>query len=153
MVAEGASAPDFQLGEFHLASALAEGAVLLVFFKIACPTCQLTMPFLRRLADGALDSGANPPRLVAVSQDDAKHTAGFQQRFGPSEPALLDERPYRASNLYGIRNVPSLFLIEADGRISMSVAGFSKAHLEALGERFGVAPFREAESVPALRPG
>jgi thiol-disulfide isomerase/thioredoxin len=150
MQAEGTSAPDFQLGGFHLGQALAEGPILLVFFKIACPTCQLTMPFLKRLADGA---GPGSPRLVTVSQDDAKNTGMFQQRFGPSEAPLLDAAPYPVSNLYGIRNVPSLFLIESDGAISMSVAGFSKAHIESLGARFGVMPFRESEKVPLLRPG
>ena len=127
-----------------MSEALQRGPVLLVFFKISCPTCQLTFPFLDRL-------GA--PQLITISQDDAKGTAQFQQRFGPSEPALLDEKPYPASNLYRITNVPTLYLIEPDGRISMAVAGFSRAHLEVLGSRFGKAPFREGEQVPLLRPG
>ena len=151
MLAEGTSAPDFQLGEWKLSEALRRGPVLLAFFKISCPTCQLTLPFLQRLADR---SGPGAPQFVAISQDDAKGTAQFQQRFGPTEPALLDAGPaYRASNLYRIANVPSLFLVESDGRISMAVAGFSKTALERLGQRFGGSPFREEEQVPALRPG
>jgi peroxiredoxin len=151
MLAEGTGAPDFQLGNWRLSEALRRGPVLLAFFKISCPTCQLTFPFLQRLADQA---GLGTPQLAAVSQDDSKGTAQFQQRFGPSGPALLDEAPaYRASNLYQVRNVPTLYLIESDSTISMAVAGFSKAALETLGERFGVTPFREGEQVPVLRPG
>lgn len=147
MLAEGTAAPDFKLGSFSVSSALGRGPVLLAFFKISCPTCQLTFPFLRRLAEQQAGPGA--PRLVTISQDDEKSTAQFQERFGPAEPALLDLKPgYTVSNLYQIRNVPTLYLIETDGRISMAVAGFSKAHLEKLGVRF-----REDEQVPAMRPG
>ena len=151
MLAEGTAAPDFQLGAWKLSEALERGPVLLAFFKIACPTCQLTLPFLGRLASQA---GPGAPQLVTISQDDAHGTAQFQQRFGPKEPALLDPAPaYHASNLYRIRNVPTLYLVESDGTISMALSGFSKAAIEALGERFGVVPFREGERVPVLQPG
>ena len=155
MLAEGSKAPDFQIGSWTLSEALKEGPVLLAFFKISCPVCQLTFPFLRRFEENAAPGA---PRLVAISQDDAKSTAQFQERFGPREPALLDERPYRVSSAYQLRNVPTLYLIEPNGVestgvISMAVSGFNKAALEALGERFGTAAFRAGEQVPAMRPG
>jgi peroxiredoxin len=150
VLAEGQLAPDFQLGNWVLSEALKSNPVLLAFFKISCPVCQLTFPFLRRFEE---NSAADAPRLVSISQDDAKGTAQFQQRFGPSEPALLDERPYRVSNLYLLRNVPTLYLVEQTGVVSMAVSGFNKAALEALGERFGTAAFRAGEQVPAMRPG
>ena len=70
-------------------------------------------------------------------------------------PALLDEAAagYPASNAFGLYSVPTLFLIEQDGTVSMSAAGFSKSDLETLGHRLGVAPFRQGERVPELRPG
>jgi peroxiredoxin len=150
VLAEGELAPDFQLGGWSLSDALKNGSVLLAFFKISCPVCQLTLPFLKRLRENAVHGA---PKLIAISQDDAKSTAQFQQRFGPNEPALVDERPYRVSNAYRLRNVPTLYLVEPTGVISMAVSGFSKAALEALGERFGTAAFRPGEQVPALRPG
>jgi peroxiredoxin len=151
MLAEGTLAPDFQIGSWRLSDALRDGPVLLVFFKITCPTCQFTMPFLQRLAN---QPGSEAPRLVTISQDDAKGTGQFQQRFGPAAAPLLDAGPsYHTSNLYQIRNVPTLYLIEPDGRISMALSGFSKSHFETLGQRFGAAPFREGEAIPALRPG
>ena len=47
----GKTAPTFQLatttGErLSLPEALADGPVLLAFFKVSCPTCQFTFPFL-----------------------------------------------------------------------------------------------------------
>jgi peroxiredoxin len=151
MPAEGSAAPDFRLDGWHLTEALRGGPVLLVFFKMACPTCQFTLPFVQRLADAA---GEGSPRVVAISQDDAKGTGQFAAHFGIRLQTLMDEQPgYPVSNLYGLRNVPSLYLIEPDGRISLAVTGFSKAHFEALGERFGGSPFREGEAIPAMRPG
>ena len=146
MLAEGAIAPDLSIGEWSLAATLKKGPVLLAFFKIACPTCQLTMPFLERLAGTA--------QVVAISQDDRTGTDQFRKRFQVAMPALLDAGPaYTASNLYGIRNVPSLFLVEPNCKISMAVTGFSKAHLEQLGERFGVPIFQAGEDIPVFRPG
>ena len=151
MLAEGTAAPDFQLGDLRLTEALKSGPMLLAFFKISCPTCQLAMPFLQRLADAA---GPESPRLVAISQDNATATGQFAAHFRIGLETLLDEAPgYRVSNLYGLRNVPTLYLIEPDGCISMAMSGFSKAHLEALGERYGGSPFRPGEQVPAMRPG
>ena len=156
MLAAGKSAPDVSLedlagGRWSLADALKKGPVLLAFFKISCPTCQLTFPFLQRLADGG---GKGAPQLVAVSQDDAAGTAQFHKRFNLSMRTAIDKpRTYPASNAYGISHVPSLFLIEPDGRISVAVEGFSKAHLEKLGERFGAAPFHGDDRVPVMQPG
>lgn len=156
MLGQGESAPDFELEDaaghaWSLREALKSGPVVLAFFKISCPTCQWAFPFLERLVKGA-DQGA--PQLVAISQDDATGTNQFQRRFQLTMRTLLD-RPgaYPASNAYGIRNVPSFFVIEQDGRISSAVAAFSKIFIEELGERFGVQPFRCGEQVPELRPG
>lgn len=156
MLAAGASAPDIQLPDLDgrrrtLAEALKDGPVLLAFFKISCPVCRMTFPFLQRLADSA---AAGAPSLLAVSQDDAADTRFFRQRVGVSMPTLIDTpRAWPSSNAYRITSVPSLFLVETDGRISLAVEGFDKAAMEQLGERFQVAPFRENERVPALRPG
>ena len=151
MLGEGTVAPDISLAGWTLSEALRKGPVLLAFFKISCPTCQLAFPFLQRLNDG-IPPGAL--QIVPVSQDNRAGTTQFQQRFGISIPVELDPAPaYTASHLYGIRTVPSLFLIEPDGVISMAFNGFSKQHLESLGERFGTAIFQPGENVPVFRPG
>ena len=145
MLDVGATAPDFGLPEFR------SGTVLLAFFKISCPTCQLALPFLERISDLA---GRAAPRIVAVSQDDQAGTDQFRRRFGISLETVLDAGPaYRASKLYGISSVPSLFLIEEDGRISLASAGFSRQDFESIGGRFGIQIFRPGENVPFFRPG
>jgi peroxiredoxin len=158
MLETGTAAPDFELSDldgksWRLKDSLARGPVLLAFFKTSCPTCQFTFPFLQRLADS---NGAGPdrPHLVAITQDDAAATRQFEEKFGVSMPTLVDEpRAYPASNAYRITHVPSLFLVEKDGKISQAFDGFSKVEIEKLAERFHAAPFRSGEQVPALRPG
>lgn len=147
MLTEGSTAPDFTLQNWSLSEALATGPVLLVFFKISCPTCQFTLPFLQRFVDSGL-------QVVAISQDDQSGTLQFLGRFSLTLPTLLDKAwDFAVSSAFKITHVPSLFLVEPDGRISIAVEGFSKASLEELGSRFGVVPVRTGESVPALRPG
>jgi peroxiredoxin len=156
MLSTGALAPAIRLPDLNgdirtLGEALKDGPVLLVFFKISCPTCQLTFPFLQRLADEGFSAS---PQLIAISQDDIPGSREFQERFGVSMPTLIDAaRTFPASNAYRIASVPSLFLIEPDGKISAALEGFNKAALQKLGERFHVAPFRETDSVPDSRPG
>jgi peroxiredoxin len=157
MLQSGAAAPDFALpaldgSTWGLTQALQNGPIALVFFKTGCPTCQYTFPYLERLLAGGRAPGN--PQLIGVSQDDAADSAKFRDRFGLSMTLLTDEpRRYPASNLYRITHVPSIFLIEPDGKVSLAFAGFHREKLEELGQRFGAKPFRDAEQVPAERPG
>jgi peroxiredoxin len=124
---------------------LREGRLLLAFFKTTCPTCQLALPFLNRLP------GA---QVFAVSQDDRKRTNAFRADFGVETGQLYDPADgYEASNAFGITHVPSMFLIESDGRVSWSSVGFCKVELEALGAMLGCEVFTPADHVPAMKGG
>lgn len=156
MLRVGARAPEFQLPDLDgaqqtLGGILETGPALVTFFKVSCPVCQYTFPFLERLHQGA-KSGA--VQIVAISQDKAGATQEFCREYGVTFTTLLDDpASYPVSNAFAIANVPSLFLIEADGAVSLSEAGFSRRVLEAVGQRAGVVPFRPGESVPEDRPG
>lgn len=150
----GETAPAFELkklggGKESLEQILQAGPALFAFYKISCPVCQLTAPYLERLA------GGGKLQVIGVSQDDDDATVGFTDRFGVTFPTLLDQAAegYPASNAYGISSVPSLFLVEQDGRVSKSFNGFSKRDLEELGGRAGAAPFRPDEKVPDFKAG
>ena len=123
LVEAGVRAPAFRLigldgSTRTLEDILAAGPALLAFFKISCPVCQLTAPYLERLAAN------NAIQVIGISQDDAGATRGFMQRYGATFPALLDlsSENYPASNAYGITSVPSLFLLERDGTIERVLA-------------------------------
>ena len=152
MLTSPAKAPDLTLrsldgSEVALHDLWRAGPVLLVFFKIGCPTCQLIFPFLERIHRG------KGVRLVAISQDDAENTRAFHSRFGITIPTLLDMAPYGAGRAYDIKAVPSLFLVDEDGRIAWSDAGFDRSTLEQWGREAGVEAFVQDEKVPAFQAG
>ncbi len=153
----GQRAPDFRLenlngGQQALTELMPSGPVFLAFFKVSCPTCQFTLPFLERIHRGLADGQA---RMFAVSQDTADATREFHREFGITMPTLLDSarQGYPASNAYGLSYVPSMFLIERDGTISWSLVGFNKKEIQALGGRLGVHPFHPGERVPESKSG
>ena len=157
MLSAGDRAPEFELedlsGGRRTLSGIAGGKpVLLAFFKASCPTCQYTFPFLERIYRGR--SNKEIP-IYAISEDDAQTTKVFYSEHGISLPTLLDkeEDGYPASNAYGLSYVPSIFLVEPDGRISQALMGFDKKGLEELGHRLGKEPFRPTEYVPDYKPG
>jgi peroxiredoxin len=150
----GARAPEFQLarldgGESRLQDLIANGPVLLVFFKITCPICQMTLPYLERLHT----AGALP--IYAVSQNDADDTSEFNRHFEITIPTLLDgeENGFAASNAFGLSSVPTMFLIERDGTISQAIEGWVKRDIERLAGIAGVALFRPGDNVPQWKAG
>lgn len=122
-------------------------SLLLVFFKISCPVCQLALPFLQRLAE------QTTLHVIGISQNNARDTKTFLDRFNIEFPVLLDDESlFPASNAYGITQVPSLFLIN-DGVIDWASHGFDRLALEELGRRWSIQLFRPDENVPEWRPG
>jgi len=157
MLSAGDRAPDFELedlsGVRRTRSGIAGGKpVLLAFFKVSCPVCQFTFPFLERMYRGKSNEDI---AIYAISEDDAQTTQAFHAEHGITLPTLLDkeEEGFPASNAYGLSHVPSIFLIEPDGVISQSLMGFDKKGMEELGHRLGKEPFRPTEYVPEFKPG
>mgnify|MGYP000072158151 CR=1 FL=1 len=152
MLTEGTIAPDFELpdlsGKLQTMDSLAAGCPLaLVFYRVSCPVCQFTFPFLERISNGEMS-------VVGVSQDDAEGTAEFYGELGLTLPSVIEKRGWAVGSAYGVANVPTLFVIEPESKaVSLAVTGFSKAAIEALGRRAGLAPFMPQELVPAFRPG
>jgi peroxiredoxin len=98
------------------------------FFKVSCPTCQYTFPFLERLAK----AHKNDARVIGISQDPAGDTREFAKNFGVTFPIALDPSPpYKASNAYQITIVPSIFVVE-DGEVTYTTEGWVKGDLEQL---------------------
>ena len=150
----GARAPEFRLprldgGEVSLAEIVAEGPALLAFFKVSCPVCQLTFPFLERLHR----AGTLP--VYGISQDDAIDTRAFAKRYRTTMPILLDSKDsgFPVSNAYGISSVPTMFLIERDGSIGQALLGWRKQEIVALGAAAGVIVIRPEDNVPEWKAG
>jgi peroxiredoxin len=154
MLGVGDQAPDFTLSDVQgkqrsLRDLTASKAALIAIYKMSCPVCQFTLPFLERI------SQSDNIETVAISQDDLEATEEFRAASGITLTTLLDEARtgYPVSNAFGITHVPSMFLVEPGGNISMAVSGFSKRDLEAVGDLAGVQPFRDGEKVPDWKSG
>lgn len=164
----GTKAPDFSLtavsddgikdSVFSLQAALKKGPVLAVFFKVSCPTCQYTFPFLERLhklhGDGKIT-------IVGISQNNERDTSAFLKQYGIRFRTLLDDpNGYAVSNAYGLTNVPTLFLIGQDGKIEITSVGWVKQEIEDINRRLSAAQqtappllFERGEAVHDFRAG
>ena len=158
----GDIAPEFSLRaidgeEYSLGARAAHGLVVATFFKISCPVCQFTFPFLQRLHKRY---GGDGVTFVGISQDDARATKEFCREYGITFRILLDEKGYPVSNRYGLTTVPTIFLIDPGGAVKVSCQGFNKKDLETIAaeltqrRNMACAPlFRPDELIPALKPG
>jgi peroxiredoxin len=159
----GTSAPDFKLQtmdgkQFSLRDALARGPVVAAFFKVSCPVCQYTFPFLERIYKA---HGGKNVTIAAISQNERKDTAAFMKEYGGTFPILLDDtNTYPVSNAYGLTNVPTIFWIAQDGEIEISSVGWERKEIEAINQKAarinGEGPkpvFRTDEQVPDFRAG
>src|SRR5580658_1353618 len=168
----GTKAPDFSLpalvtskdtskdsdkdgGSFSLQAALQQGPVLAAFFKVSCPTCQYTFPYLERIHKAYGDRKKTTDKkitIVGISQNDQRDTAAFLKEYGVTFRTLLDDpNGYAVSNAYGLTNVPSLFLIGQDGQIEISSVGWVKQEIEDINRKLAAA---EQITLPAIfQPG
>jgi len=163
-IAAGNLAPNFSLKslegkEFSLSAALKKGPVVLAFFKVGCPVCQFTFPFLERLHQRYKSPSVT---VVGISQNGPQKTVAFNKEYGVTFPVLLDpeEKGYIVSNAYGLTMVPTIFLVDTDGSVLVSEMGFIKADLEHIANQLAArnnistAPlFLASDAVPDNRPG
>lgn len=161
-ISAGQHAPEFSVASldgktYDLADLLNRGPVLAAFFKISCPVCQFTFPFLERLYQRY---GRGDVTFLGISQDDRFATKEFADEYGVTFPMALDPHGFPASNAYGLTSVPTIFLIDPDGEVKLTCFGFNKKDLESiaesLAERQKIPPaalFQPEEAVPANRPG
>lgn len=163
LLSVGVQAPDFGLNDpggnpHRLSDGLRAGPLILVFYKASCPTCQLTFPYLQKVfAEAGKVSACT---IWGVSQDEREETLRFGGQFGLQFPLLVDEHPYAVSSAYGLELVPSVFIIESDGRIGLSDYGFNKATLSEISTKVAafanlppVPLFTPDDGLPAVRPG
>ena len=150
----GTKAPEISLATvdgkpFSLQNALKKGPVLAAFFKVSCPVCQYTFPYLERLHKA---HGDQKITIVGISQDDKRNTAAFLKEYGVTFPTLLDDpKGYPVSNAYGLTNVPTWFLIGQDGEIEISSVGWVKQEIEDLNRK--LADVQKSSVPQVFKPG
>lgn len=146
-IAVGAQAPPIR-------SVAPTGPHALLFYKVSCPTCQMAAPPLDRF------ERAYPGRIVGVGQDPADALAAFSATYAMTFRSVPDLAPYASSNAYGIEHVPTIVVVDGEGRVADVVEswdreGFNRAS-RTLAGLVGVDAAvisDDADGLPAFRPG
>ena len=91
-IVAGNNAPGFSLQDsngkdYTLSALLEKGPVVAAFFKVSCPVCQYTFPFLERLHQRY----GKTATFLGISQDDAKATKKFTDQYAVTFPMSLDD--------------------------------------------------------------
>ena len=140
MIETGQKAPDYGVPSVDGESCL------LVFLETDCPTCQLTMPYLNRLAEQAA-------RVIGISQDSETQTRHFTEQTSAAFPIQID-LDLRISRAYDPIAVPALVLVGSDGLVKRAQIGFDKDELNAIAAEMGRQPIADMhDGAPQRKPG
>ena len=151
----GTTAPEIVLpslngeGKISLSDERRRGPVVAAFFKVSCPVCQFTFPYLERIHRAYGNSNVS---LIGVSQNNSEESRDFAGQYKLTFPIALDDtKKYPASNAYGLTTVPSIFLISSEGKVEMISVGWDKKDIEELNRR--VAQASNSKPIPVFKPG
>jgi peroxiredoxin len=126
MLEAGSQAPAFSLPQLDgvMRKFDKDRMTLLVFLETDCPTCRLTVPYLNRLAAKLGDSTA----IIGISQDNERATRDLVEQMHISFPVVIDSN-LKVSREYDPVAVPTLFLIDENGKIILTQTAFDKQEL------------------------
>ncbi len=125
----GETAPDFKLPDIsgrEVRISDLDGFKMLTFYKVTCPTCQLTLPFVEKIHKAY----GSKVHFLGIVQDPPEEADRFRGDYGLTFPQLIDAPDYRVSLDYKVEVVPTLYLINPEGRILFVEESFLKAGLE-----------------------
>jgi peroxiredoxin len=131
-----------------------QGPHALVFYKVTCPTCQMAADPLSRFED------AYPGAVIGVGQDPQAALEDFSSGYGLRMPSVSDSPPYEKSVAYGIEHVPTMVVVDSDGKVADVVEswdrdGYNRAS-GVLAELLGAEPALisdPGDGLPDFRPG
>jgi hypothetical protein len=139
-------------GKSHpLSEAWSKGEALFLLGHRNCKTTRDTIPYFDRIHRRAGE--AHGVRLVL--QDDAETARALVATMGLAVPVRLEPDPYPVADSLGLVTVPTLFLVDRQGKIAHVTEAFNRAELERLAGRVGVrgALFTADDKAPAFKPG
>jgi peroxiredoxin len=134
--------------------AFGDGPVGLLFYKVACPTCQMAAP-----TTSAFER-AYPGRVVGIGQDPKDLLDAFGDEHGMSVRSISDAPRYDVSNAYGVVVVPTLAIVGEEGMVldviqAWDREGFNRASARIAAE-LGVEPAlisHPSDGLPEFQPG
>ncbi len=129
------------------------GTRVLYFYKVTCPTCQISAPVAERFHQRFGD------RFLGVGQDPREKLDQFGEELGATFSTISDEPPYPLSDAYGIRVVPTVFVL-GDGKVVDVVESWDRDGWNRVAAKAGELAGQAAEALswdgdglPPFRPG
>jgi len=127
---------------------------VLFFYKVTCPVCQMAAPKVEAFEQ------AYPGRIVGIGEDPPQKLAAFARDHGTTFRVVPDLAPYPLSTAFGLRTVPTTFLVDVDGTILDTVEAWDREGLNRVSRRLSelvgapYAPISEAaDGLPRFKPG
>jgi hypothetical protein len=75
------------------------------------------------------------------------------RQYGIKFPVALDDPAhYRVSNEYRLTTVPTIYLVDRDGKIDLSIVGWSRKDMEELDMKLSMLDSAQ-EQIPLFKPG
>ena len=120
-------APDFALQDFDGAAYrledLAGKVVLLDFWATWCKPCRLDLPRVDALAS---EFGPQGLIVLGINSESEQRSRDFFERQGYGFPSLVD-RGARVARLYFVDSLPTLVIIDREGRVAAYLTGLHSA--------------------------
>lgn len=126
--AQAKPAPDFALKDVRtgetvqLIKQARETPVVFTFWATWCQPCRMEMPHLQALSEkyrGKVTfygiNSDDTPKVAAGFADQAKYTFG-----------MLGDTKQTVHNLYGITSLPTLFVVDKEGKVRFASNGYSE---------------------------
>ena len=116
-------APEFSLQDFsgktYRLQELAGKVVLLDFWATWCKPCRIDLPHVEALSREFTDQGLV---VLAVNTEPASRSGAFFNQHGYNFPSLIDWES-RVSQQYFVSSLPTVVIIDREGRISSYLVG------------------------------
>ncbi len=120
-------APDFKLDVLDDGSKALKDyrgkVVLLDFWSIGCPPCRRAVPHLVSLYEKYKGKGF-VALGISFDRKEIDQLKGFIEKYSVTYPILLGTMD--VARAYGVRSIPSIFLLDKKGRIRLHMIGFNE---------------------------
>jgi len=127
-------------------------SVAITFWASWCGPCRVELPALRAFYRTAHKPGSDF-EILAISIDDDKSAAeGYATTAKLPFPVLWDDSQ-KASDLYGVDSIPQLFVVDQNGVVTWSAAGYEPAFEFALANALGIKNYTPAVTPPKTDSG
>ena len=117
-----------QYGKTHTLADYKGKVIFLNFWATWCPPCRAEMPDIQKLYERSTQEGENAVVVLGVaapklgSEKDQAGIKAFMDKNGYTYPVLMDKRG-KLFEAYGIRAIPTTYLIDRNGNVIGRVQG------------------------------